>query len=163
LNIETEDVMNTTTLDTHATEAQATRSISRHLSTGGRVLLGLTFFVFGLNGFLNFLPQPAGMPEGALSFAGALAKTSYMFPLIKGTEVVVGALLLSNRFVPLALAIIAPIVINIFAFHLFLAPGGIGLAAVILALEVYLAWAYREVYRPMLAARVVPSRIERSS
>jgi hypothetical protein len=77
-----------------------------------------------------------------------------MFPLIKGTEVTVGALLLSNRFVPLALALVAPIVVNIFAFHAFLEPAGLGLAAVVVGLEVYLAWAHREAFRPMLAARV---------
>src|SRR5437870_634396 len=94
----------------------------RHLPTAGRLLFGFIFLVFGLNGFLHFLPQPASMPEGALAFAGALAKTGYMFPLIKGAEVLVGVLLLTNRFVPLALSLIAPNVVNIVAFHVFLAP-----------------------------------------
>lgn len=116
--------------------------------------MGLMFFVFGLNGFLNFLPQPSTpMPEGADAFGGALMKTGYMFPLIKGTEVLVGALLLSNRFVPLALALIAPVVVNIFAFHAVLAPSGVAVTVVVLALEVYLAWSYRSFYRPMLAMR----------
>ena len=110
------------------------------------------------SGFLSFLPQPSTpMPEGAVAFAGALMKTGYLFPLIMGTQVIVGALLLSNRFVPLALTLIAPIVVNIFAFHAFLAPSGVGLAAVVLALEVYLAWAYRKAYRPMLAMRTTPA------
>ena len=143
-----------TVLESHESKRITTKHISRHLPTVGRVLLGLIFFVFGLNGFLNFLPQHANVPEGALAFAGALFKTGYMFPLIKGTEVIVGALLLSNRFVPLALALVAPIVVNIFAFHAFLAPAGIGLAALIVALEVFLAWAYRDAFRPVLAARV---------
>jgi uncharacterized membrane protein YphA (DoxX/SURF4 family) len=143
-----------TILESHESKRITTKRISRYLPTVGRVLLGLIFFVFGLNGFLNFLPQPSSVPEGALAFGGALFKTGYMFPLLKGTEVIVGALLLSNRFVPLALALVAPIVVNIFAFHAFLAPAGLGLAAVIVALEVSLAWAYRDVFRPMLAARV---------
>src|ERR1700682_5528028 len=148
------DMTTQTILESHESKRITTKGIGRHLPTVGRVLLGLIFFVFGLNGFLNFLPQPSNVPEGALAFAGALFKTGYMFPLLKGTEVIVGALLLSNRFVPLALALVAPIVVNIFAFHAFLAPAGLGLAAVIVGLEVYLAWAYRDAFRPMLAARV---------
>ena len=119
--------------------------------------MGLVFFVFGLNEFFNFIPPPPGpMPEGAVALGGALMKSGYMFPLIKGTEVVVGAMLLSNRFVPLALALIAPVVVNIFLFHLFLERSGIAMAGVILVVEVYLAWSYRHVYRPMLAMRAAP-------
>jgi uncharacterized membrane protein YphA (DoxX/SURF4 family) len=130
--------------------------IARKAPTVARILFGLMFLVFGLNGFLHFIPQPPP-PEGAAAFAGALFATGYMFPLIKGVEVIAGGLLLANRFVPLALAIVAPNVVNILLFHVFLAPGGVGLAIVVLALEVYLAWAYRDAYRPMLAARVEPT------
>ena len=146
-----------TTPESHESDRMTAKAFRRHLPTGGRILLGLIFFVFGLNGFLNFLPHSGNVPGGALAFAGALLKTGYMFPLIKGTEVIVGALLLSNRFVPLALALVAPIVVNIFAFHAILAPAGIVFAALIVAVEVYLAWAYRDAYRPMLAGRVAPS------
>ncbi|PTL82331.1 DoxX family protein [Vitiosangium sp. GDMCC 1.1324] len=119
--------------------------------------MGLIFFVFGLNGLLNFLPPPSTpVPEGAVAFGGALMKTGYMFQLVKGTEVLVGALLLANRFVPLALALIAPVVVNIFAFHIFLAPDGTGFSIVILALEIYLAWSYRNAYRSMLVSRATP-------
>jgi len=119
-----------------------------------RLLLGLVFFVFGLDGFLHFIPQPTELPpEGAMSLAIAMMKSGYMFPLIKGTEVLAGALLLTNRFVPLALALLAPVVVNIVAFHAFLAPEGTALAVVILVLEIALAWAYRDAYRPMLAPK----------
>lgn len=119
--------------------------------------MGAIFIVFGLNGFLNFLPQPSTpMPAGAVAFFGALMNTGYMLSLIAGTEVIVGALLLSNRFVPLALAFIAPVVVNIFAFHAVLAPSGLGFAAVVVVLEVYLVWAYRKAYHPMLAMRARP-------
>jgi hypothetical protein len=77
---------------------------------------------------------------------------------VKGTELVAGALLLSNRFVPLALAILAPVLVNIVAYHAFLAPSGIGIGLVLVALTLYLAWSYRAAYRPMLAARVAPVR-----
>jgi len=130
------------------------RSIARYVPAAVRIAMGLIFFVFGLNGFLNFIPPPSGpMPEGAMAFGMAVMKTGYLFQLLKGTEVLVGALLLANRFVPLALALIAPVVVNIVAFHAFLEPGGLALPAVILAAEVYLAWTYRGVFRPMLRAR----------
>lgn len=82
------------------------KSFFRHLPTIARILMGLMFFVFGLNGFLDFIPKPKEpMPEAAVAFAGALMKTGYMMPLVMGTQLIVGALLLLNRFVPLALAL----------------------------------------------------------
>jgi uncharacterized membrane protein YphA (DoxX/SURF4 family) len=120
-----------------------------------RILMGLVFFVFGLNGFLHFLPQPP-MPEGPRAFFGALVKTGYMIPLIAGTQTLVGALLLLNRFVPLALALIAPVIVNIVAFHIWLAPSGMGMAILVLALELYLAWSYRGAFLPMLVPREKP-------
>ena len=146
-------------LDTALPPRTAPRSIARHAVTTARVLLGLVFFVCGLDGFLHFLPQPTEPPgEGAMAFAVALLRSGYMFPLIKGTEVAAGALLLANRFVPLALVVIAPVIVNIFAFHAFLAPSGLALAGALVALEIALAWAHRSAYRPLLAARALPRR-----
>jgi uncharacterized membrane protein YphA (DoxX/SURF4 family) len=113
--------------DTKLTADETTRgsAFARYLPPIARILMGIMFFVFGLNGFLNFIPRPnAPMPEVAVTFMGALTKTGYMLPLIFGTQVIVGALLLSNRFVPLALALalIAPVIVNIVAFHAFVAP-----------------------------------------
>ena len=122
------------------------------LQVPARLLLGLIFFTFGLNGFFHFLPQPPS-PAPAAAFGGALAATGYMFPLIKGTEVLTGVLLLSGRFVPLALTLLAPVVVNIVAFHAFLCPAGLGFALVLLAIEVALAWTYRSTFRPLLSAR----------
>jgi uncharacterized membrane protein YphA (DoxX/SURF4 family) len=140
-----------------AVETRPPGALARRLTTAGRLLLGLLFLVMGLNGFLNFIPQPAtGIPEGALAFGGALKATGYMFPLIKGTEVLVGLLLLSNRFVPLALVLLAPVVVNIVAFHSFLAPDGAVMAFVILAVHLLLAWSYRGAYRPLLTPRAQP-------
>ena len=153
--------MTTATLDRSRPRNLAPRSVARHVPTAARVLLGLVFFVFGLNGFLNFIPQPPP-PAPALAFFGALMGTGYMLPLIKGTEVLVGLLLLSNRFVPLALALVAPIVVNIVAFHGFLAPAGLPVALLVLALELVLAWSYRSVYAPMLAGRVTPTLAARA-
>lgn len=128
------------------------QAIERFAPTTVRLLLGVLFFVFGLNGFLGFIPQPPH-PESAGAFLGALAATGYMFPLIKGTEVVAGALLLSNRFVPLALVLLAPVIVNIVAFHAVLDPAGLPIALVVLALELGAAWLYRDAYRSVLAAR----------
>jgi uncharacterized membrane protein YphA (DoxX/SURF4 family) len=137
-----------------ATVSALPRSITRYIAPCARVVMGLVFFVCGLDGFFHFLPQPTEPPsEGAMAFAIALFRSGYMFPLIKGTEVAAGALLLSNRFVPLALVVIAPVIVNIFAFHAFLAPSGVVLASVLVALEIGLAWAHRDAYRPLLAPR----------
>ena len=144
-------------LQTDDAGSTKTKPSAGALPTIARILLGVIFAFFGLNGFLQFLPQPKTMPEGAAAFAGALAKTGYMFPLISGTQVLVGVLLLLNRFVPLALALLAPVIVNIIAFHLYLQPSGVVPGAVALILEVYLAWAYRGSYRSMLAMRARPS------
>jgi uncharacterized membrane protein YphA (DoxX/SURF4 family) len=129
----------------------------RKSTAAARILMGLGFTIFGLNGFLNFIPQPKeAMPEALMAFSGALMKTGYMMPLVAGTQLVVGLLLLLNVLVPLALALIAPVVVNIIAIHLFLQPAGIAPGLVVLALELFLAWRYRDAFAPMLRARVEP-------
>jgi hypothetical protein len=85
--------------------------------------------------------------------------TGYLFVVLKVVEVASGALLLVGRYVPLALALLAPIVVNIVLFHAFLAPAGLVVPLVVLALELFLAWSYRGVYRPMLAARAAPTNV----
>jgi uncharacterized membrane protein YphA (DoxX/SURF4 family) len=152
INAATQSTITTTT----PTSRRA--SILRHATTVTRVGLGLIFFVFGLNGFLNFIPPPTEpMPEGAVSLGVALMNSGYLMQFIKGTEVLCGLLLLINRFVPLALVVLAPIVLNILAFHLFLLPSGTGMALVILAIELQLAWAHRRAFAPLLTARAQES------
>lgn len=119
--------------------------------------MGAPLIVFGINGFLNFMPQPETLPAGAMAFSTALLETGYMMQLIGTTQLVVGILLLSNRFVPLALALFAPFIVNSVAFHLFLERSGLVPAFVFLGLELYLVWVYREAFRPMLVARVTPA------
>lgn len=122
------------------------------VKTAARLLLGAIFFVFGLNGFLHFIPQPP--PSGnALAFVSGMAATGYFFPLLKGTEVLAGLALLGNRYVPLALVVLAPIVVNIVAFHVFLAPAGMVLPLFIVALGAYLAYTERAVFAPVLRAK----------
>src|SRR5260370_23080826 len=117
-----------------------------------RILLGLVMFVFGLNGFLHFIPlQPPPGPGG--EFLGALAASGYMLPLVSGTQVIAGAMLLFGIYVPLALALLAPVIVNIFFFHVFLARDGLPLAIIVVALELYLAWAHREAFAPLFGSR----------
>jgi hypothetical protein len=146
-----------TTNDAGESEGQATRSFGRHVPTIARILMGLPLVVIGLNGFFNFIPQPATpLPGEAAAFADALMKSGYMMQLIGGTQLIVGVLLVVNRFVPLALALFAPFMVNSIAFHLFLEHTGLPMAAIFLALEIYLAWAYRNAFRSMLAMRAAP-------
>ena len=134
------------------------KSFSKPWVAVARYVQGAAFFVFGLNGFFHFLPTPP-MPDAAAQFGGALFATGYMFPLIKGVEVLTAVMLLSNRFVPLSLALIAPSVVNLVAFHAFLAPSGMALPLLLLATELFLAWSYRGVFAPMLKARVQPDGV----
>jgi uncharacterized membrane protein YphA (DoxX/SURF4 family) len=120
-----------------------------------RVLLGLMFLVFGLNGFLNFMPAPKDMPAEQMAVLGSLMKAGYMH-VVSGTQLIVGVLLLINCFVPLALALLAPIIVGILTYHIYMAPSTIGPGIVVLVMELFLAWAYRDTFRPMLRMRVRP-------
>ena|SRR5579864_486570 len=120
-----------------------------------RVLLGLMFLVFGLNGFLNFIPVPKDLPPDMITVAAGLMKGGYM-AVVSGTEIIVAVLLLTNRFVPLALVLLAPIIVGIITFHIAVAPATIVPGIVVLVMELYLAWAYRGAFRPMLQAKTSP-------
>jgi len=137
------------------TPTRAPRRLARLAPIVVRILMGLPLFVFGLNSFLNFIPPPpVALPEGALAFSNALVATGYMMPLIGITQLLVGLLLLANRFVPLALLLFAPFIVNSIAFHLFLEPSGLPMASVFLFFELYLAWVHRAAYRSVLTSRL---------
>jgi hypothetical protein len=122
-----------------------------------RYVMGLPLLVFGLNFFLNFIPQPkTEMAPGAAAFLAALMATGYMMKLIGATFVVVGAFLVSNRFVPLAIALFAPFILNSLAFHLCLERSGLPMAIVFLGLELFLAWSYRRSFTGLLASKAAP-------
>ena len=116
-----------------------------------RSLMGLVFVVFGSNMFLHFIPNPP-MPPAAGEFFGALFKTGYFIPMLGATQVISGVLLLTGMMVPFALVLVGPVVFNIFMFHLFLAPDGLPLAAIVVALEVILAWMYRDAFAPLFSS-----------
>ena len=124
-------------------------------STIARYLAGVIFLVFGLNGFLHFIPLPP--PSGvAGQFMGALYVSHYLM-LIFGLQVVGGVLLLANRFVPLALAILAPVIVNILSFHALMAPSGLPMAVVVTLLWalifVDVRSAFAALFQPRLQAR----------
>lgn len=142
------------TIDRPALPAAVPRPAGRVAAAIARILLGLPLVVFGLNGFLNFIPQPeVEMPERALAFVGALAGSGYMMQLIGATQLIVGVLLVLNRYVPLALVLFAPFIVNAMAFHVFLERSGLPMATVFFALELYLAWHYRAAFRPLFVAK----------
>ena len=117
-----------------------------------RLLLGLIFVVFGLNGFLNFLnmgPLPSGL---AGQFIIALAASHY-FWVIAGLQVVGGVLLLINRFVPLALVLLGPVIVNIISYHVFLNPSGIALAIVVTILWFIVFYGHRQHFSGIFVQR----------
>ena len=91
------------------------------------------------------------MPNAAISFMMALGQTGYFFPVLKITEVVSGILLLTGMYVPLALVLLAPIIVQITLFHVFLAPDGLLMAIAIVILEIVLAMIYKEAWKGVLS------------
>jgi putative oxidoreductase len=115
-----------------------------------RILLGLIFLTFGLNGFLHFIPAP--MPAGvAGQYIGALFVSHYAV-LVFLLQVVAGVLLLVNRFVPLAIALLGPIVVNILLFHFSMSPEGIPLALITTLLWVIVFYKVRQAFAPLFVA-----------
>ena len=124
-------------------------------STVARYLAGVIFLVFGLNGFLHFIPLPP--PSGvAGQFMGALFVSHYL-TLIFALQVIGAVLLLANRYVPLALAILAPVIVNILSFHALMAPSGLPLALFVTVLWalifVHVRSAFTGLFQSRLQAR----------
>jgi putative oxidoreductase len=117
-----------------------------------RILLGLLFLIFGLNGFLHFIPMPP--PTGlAGQYMGALYVSHYL-TVIFLVQVIGGALLLLNRFVPLALILLGPVLVNILLFHSFMAPEGLPLALVTLLLWLVVFSSVRRAFVGVFVQRV---------
>jgi putative oxidoreductase len=113
-----------------------------------RYLLGLIFLVFGLNGFLHFIPMPPPKGAAAQQFGGAIFMSHY-WVVIFGVQVLGGVLLLVNRFVVLALVVLGPVVVNIVFFHFLMAPEGIPLATLVTILWIILAVRYKQYLAPI--------------
>jgi putative oxidoreductase len=128
----------------------------RTASTIARYLAGMIFLVFGLNGFLNFIPFPP--PSGvAGQFMGAMYASHYLW-VIFAFQVVAAILLLANRYVPLAVAVLAPVLVNILVFHALMAPSGLPLALFVTVLWalifVDVRPAFAGLFRPRSKAQV---------
>jgi putative oxidoreductase len=122
------------------------------VSTIARYLAGMIFLVMGLNGFLNFipLPPPAGI---AGQFMGTLYTTHYLW-VIFAFQVIPGILLLANRYVPLALALLAPVIVNILTFHVLMAPSGLPMALIVAVLWVAVFIDVRAAFAGLFQSRV---------
>src|SRR3984885_10067680 len=133
----------------------------RIVSTIARYLAGLIFLVFGLNGFLHFIPLPP--PEGVAGQFMAALFVSHYLTVIFAVQVIAAVLLLVNRYVPLALAALAPVIVNILCFHALMAPSGLPLAlfvAVLWALAfVDVRPAFAGLFQPQLQVRVWPGAL----
>lgn len=119
-----------------------------------RFLLGLVFLVFGLNGFFNFLPMsPPPSGTAAAQFFGALYVSHYLVAIFL-LQIVGAILLLLNRYIPLALTLVAPIIVNILLFHLWMAPSGLPLAIVVTVLWVLVFLNVHSAFSGLLQQRV---------
>ena len=125
----------------------------KKLVLSSRILLGLTFTVFGLNGFLNFIkmPPPAGLGG---QYMGVMFASHYL-AVVFALEAVAGVLLLVNRFAPLALTILAPILANILIYHLLMEPQGAPVAVISMALWAVLFYRERASFSALFSAKGV--------
>ena len=116
-----------------------------------RLLLGLILLVFGLNKFLQFLPPPEATGAAA-TYLGGLMASGFTFPAIAIVEILVGVACLTNRFVPLALILMAPISVNILLYHMMLDFVGLPLGAALFAFNLILLFANKKSYETILRA-----------
>jgi putative oxidoreductase len=117
-----------------------------------RIFLGLISVVFGLNGFLNFLsmgPMPTGL---AGQFMGALVLSHYYW-VVAAFQIIGGVLLLVNRFVPLALVLLGPVIVNILCYHVFLNHAGAPPAIVVTVLWFIVFYRHRQYFSGVFAQR----------
>lgn len=117
-----------------------------------RYLLGFVFLVFGLNGFLHFIPVPPPKSPMAGQYLGAIFGSGY-WVVIFLLQIVAGVLLLANRFVPLALTLLGPVLANIVFFHAFMAPEGLPLPLILTALWLVVAFYQRSAFAGLFQAR----------
>jgi uncharacterized membrane protein YphA (DoxX/SURF4 family) len=121
-------------------------------STISRYLLGLIFFVFGLNGFLHFIPMPP--PAGvAGQFMGALFVSRFLVVVFL-LELIPAIMLLAGRYVPLALLLLGPVIVNIFLFHAFMQSSGLPLALIVVVLWLFTAHNVRSAFDGIFQQRV---------
>ena len=115
------------------------------LATIAQYLLALIFIVFGLNGFLHFIPQPPPPSELAGQYFTVMLKSHYL-TFVFGLQLIAGVLFLFRRTVPLALTIAGPLIVNILLFHALMDPGGIVPGLVVSALWFVIYWQFRAAF-----------------
>jgi hypothetical protein len=120
------------------------------VTTVARVVLGLVFLVFGLDGLFHFVPLPP-MPEPANAFLGTLMQIR-LFYAVKAIELTSAVLLLTGRYVSVAVCLLAPVIFNIVWFDASLAPAGLPVGILLVVLELTLAWDQRRRFVPLLTA-----------
>ena len=125
----------------------------RFASMIARYLLGGGFVIFWLNGFLHFIPQPPMAPGPMVDWMTVMTKTNYMMPVF-AFELLGGLLLLVNRYVPLALTILGPILVNILVFHVLLQPAGLPPAIVFVILWFLVSYSVRSAFVGIFQNRV---------
>lgn len=126
------------------------RPIMKTAYSIARILLGLLFLVFGLNGFLHFIPMPP--PTGiAGQYVGSLFVSHYLTAVFL-LELAGGILLIINRFIPVALSLLGPVLVNILLFHCLMAPEGLPLALVATALWAIVFWRVRRAFAGIFQA-----------
>jgi len=139
----------------------------KYIVTISRIILGLIFLVFGLNGFVHFIPSPQ-YPGVAGQFIGAIF-SSHFYIVVFLTQIVGGLILLANRYVPLGLLLLGPVIVNILSFHIFMAPGQIPLALVATVLWFVVFFRLRSAFSGVFVQRVsgevksFPEEIRRNS
>lgn len=116
-------------------------------------MLGTIFIFFGSNLFLHFLPMGPTPTGAARQFFGALGSSHYMY-VVAFFQVVPGALLVINRYVPLALVLLGPVIVNIDLTHLLMAPSGLPMAAVVTLLWLIVFFRVRSAFAGIFQQRV---------
>ena len=122
-----------------------------------RVLLGLMFVIFGLNGFLRFIPQPPPPPGVASQYMGAMLASHYLVPVF-ALQLVSGVLLLTNRYVPLAVTLLGPVIVNILLYHGLMDLKGIPPGVIVTILWLVVAYSVRSAFAGIFQQRVSQDR-----
>jgi putative oxidoreductase len=117
-----------------------------------RTLMGLLFLFASIVVLFNLVPQPE-LTGNVKVFMDGVKATGYLMPLIKITELVCGIAFVTGYFVPLASVVIAPIIVNIFFFHTFVDTSGLPVSIFLVAANLFLAYAHRDKFKPLLTAK----------
>jgi uncharacterized membrane protein YphA (DoxX/SURF4 family) len=130
--------------------------MQQRIILGARVLLGLVYFIVGVIGLLNLAQLPT-RTAAAANFLGAMQATGYLYRTVNLVEFVCGAALMLGLFVPLALVLLAPLLVNILLYTVFLDPVGLPIAAAVLLIDLFVVWCYRAAFLAVFQMKPTPS------